>query len=488
MGGRVVFVTWLSTSEMGERLNANFYEPEYLKIEAAVKACPYGAISLGNCLKRVFKGAFYVLAEEYESDGIPFLRVADITKGYVDRSKCAYLPISVHLRERKTAVRAGFLLIAKSGSIGNCAVVPLDISEANISQDLIGAVPKSELDSYFAVAFLSTRFGVNQMFRWMQGNVHPHLSNDAVRSIHMPEVPLQLQTAIGNKLRKAERLRELASNEQRYRSVEIKHAFGGTQLRMQSSFGWIPSQKFENGRIDAWFHQPAYVAFADALKDRKDLLTVGQIASIISDTASLHTFASEYFDYYEIADVDSDSGMIVSDRVAVDDAPSRAKYLVQTGDILVSTVRPNRKGIAIVPDGVARAVCSSGFAVLRADDIAIAYYIRGCLLNDIATHQLMRWNTGATYPAIERWVPLEVRIPDVGTERMKEIGSALHESSRAMAIASGLVQTAKADVEALIDGTLNESDLLAESEEIERWLKENPVHMPTKGALNVSHH
>ncbi|MCI0390293.1 MAG: hypothetical protein MOB07_16205 [Acidobacteria bacterium] len=345
-----------------------------------------------------------------------------------------------------------------------------------------------KVDPDFMLAFLSSPSGTMLCQRYVSGGVQVGINLEDVREIRVLVPSQKVQHAIGNKLRKAERLRESASNVQRYRNVEIKQVYGEIQWREQSSFGWVPSRKFENGRVDAWFHQPAYIALADALKDRKDLIAVGQIARIVTDAASLQSFSPGYFDYYEIADVDSDSGMIISDRVAVSDAPSRAKFLVRSGDILVSTVRPNRKGIAIVPDGVARAVCSSGFAVLRIDDIAIAYYLRACLLNDIATHQLMRWNTGATYPAIDRWVPLEVRIPDVGTERMKEIGSALHESAKALALASELIQSTKADVEALIDGALDEAALLAEGEEIERWLKENPSHTPKKGAINGPYH
>ena len=46
--------------------------------------------------------------------------------------------------------------------------------------------------------------------------------------------------------------------------------------------------------------------------------------------------------------------------------------------------------------------------------------------------------------------------------------------------AGWLVDAAKSTVEALIDGTLDEAALLAESDAIERWLAENPS--PSKGA------
>ena len=48
-------------------------------------------------------------------------------------------------------------------------------------------------------------------------------------------------------------------------------------------------------------------------------------------------------------------------------APSRARQIVAGGDILVSTVRPNLNGVAIVPNELDGATASTGYCVLRAN-------------------------------------------------------------------------------------------------------------------------
>ncbi len=85
----------------------------------------------------------------------------------------------------------------------------------------------------------------------------------------------------------------------------------------------------------------------------------------------------------------------------------------------------------------------------------------------------MRWNTGATYPAIDRDVPGHVLIPfeedvahDIGIQLLQGLRG-IHESSRLRGVA--LVA-----VEALIDGVLDEPALLAEGEGIDQWLADNP--------------
>ena len=57
----------------------------------------------------------------------------------------------------------------------------------------------------------------------------------------------------------------------------------------------------------------------------------------------------ENFRYIDLSSVDQDTKTIIEAReVACAQAPSRARQLVQTGDVLVSTVRPNLNGVARV--------------------------------------------------------------------------------------------------------------------------------------------
>jgi type I restriction enzyme S subunit len=193
------------------------------------------------------------------------------------------------------------------------------------------------------------------------------------------------------------------------------------------------------------------------------------------------SYPANHFDYYEIADVDSESGSITSSRVSIADAPSRAKYAVKAGDILVSTVGPNRKGIAIVPETASGAVCSSGFCVLRAATPQDAYFVRACLTHDIATEQMMRWNTGATYPAIERSVPLGILIPAPDANEVHELGSALYSAAQMFTTAQELVQSAMKDVAAVIDGVVDEAALLAGGRQIHEWFTQNEGLIPERG-------
>ena len=75
------------------------------------------------------------------------------------------------------------------------------------------------------------------------------------------------------------------------------------------------------------------------------------------------------FTYVDIGSVDRETKRIVDPKVLPSSkAPSRAKQLLKTGDVLVSMTRPNLNAVALVPPDLDGAIGSTGFHVLRARD------------------------------------------------------------------------------------------------------------------------
>ena len=72
------------------------------------------------------------------------------------------------------------------------------------------------------------------------------------------------------------------------------------------------------------------------------------------------------FTYVDLSAVDQDAKIVSGAReLACAEAPSRARQLIRAGDVLVSTVRPNLNGVALVPPELDGATASTGFCVLR---------------------------------------------------------------------------------------------------------------------------
>lgn len=152
------------------------------------------------------------------------------------------------------------------------------------------------------------------------------------------------------------------------------------------------------GRWDIDFHLPPELIkkFPEPLLKRVD--TVADIAKNKRDP----TKASEtVFQYIDISSVDVSVGVISNPQELLgEEAPSRARKVVQAFDIIVSTCRPNRGAIAVVPIHLHNQIASTGFSILRPHENTNPFYLHYALRLPSTLEQFRKWSTGSSYPAI----------------------------------------------------------------------------------------
>ena len=121
----------------------------------------------------------------------------------------------------------------------------------------------------------------------------------------------------------------------------------------------------------------------------------------------------EFITYIDITSIDRDAKKIVQPQIIrAGEAPSRARKLIQTGDVLVSTVRPNLNAIARVAPSYDSEIASTGFCVLRPDkDLLDSGYLFFFAQTSDFVLRLTRLAIGAGYPAVSDDDILECEIP-----------------------------------------------------------------------------
>jgi len=183
-------------------------------------------------------------------------------------------------------------------------------------------------------------------------------------------------------------------------------------------------------RWDAGFHAEPE-AQQETIAGGGKALVVSDVASLMDNRQDPKRRKEPEFDYIEISDVDGRTGLVGHKRLSVGDAPSRARKLVRVGDVLVSTVRPERGTIGVVPPHLDGAVCSTGFAVLRCEGVhpvALAWLLKG----EPVRRQMVRHNIGIAYPAIAEETCLSLVLP-VDRGKLKELSEAAEDLDRAQA-------------------------------------------------------
>jgi len=107
------------------------------------------------------------------------------------------------------------------------------------------------------------------------------------------------------------------------------------------------------------------------------------------------------FDYIDIASIDNHQKKIQSPKRYIGkNAPSRARQIVKSGDILFSTVRTYLENIAMVNEIYDGQIASTGFCVIRPhksiDNKMLFYWVQA----DTFLNQLNQIQRGTSYPAV----------------------------------------------------------------------------------------
>jgi len=156
---------------------------------------------------------------------------------------------------------------------------------------------------------------------------------------------------------------------------------------------------------------------------------IGKYVKKIDTWNPLKSRFDDIFSYIDLSSVDKDKKLVdcsLVQSIEGKNAPSRARQLVKKTDVLISTVRPNLNGVAIVPINLDGATASTGYCVLRAqqsvlDPLYLFYWVQ----TKIFINDMLLKATGANYPAISDKIIKQSKIPLPPLPEQKKIADIL---------------------------------------------------------------
>jgi len=125
---------------------------------------------------------------------------------------------------------------------------------------------------------------------------------------------------------------------------------------------------------------------------------VKEIAYINQKSLSDETPLDYEFDYVDIGSVTYGTSGYSSERMTFENAPSRAKRIVKSGDTIISTVRTYLKAITQI-DCAENLIVSTGFAVLTPKKIIYKSYFSNWLMSETFINRVSAISKGVSYPA-----------------------------------------------------------------------------------------
>jgi type I restriction enzyme S subunit len=285
------------------------------------------------------------------------------------------------------------IILSTRAPIGHLAI---NTAPMCTNQGCRGLVPKNRLDVWYLFYFLWNN--VDLLDSLGSGTTFKELSTKALSNVLIPTPPLPEQQRIVSIIDKA--------------FEAIDKAIENTQKNLQNAkelFESYLNNVFEDGG-DNW-----------------DAKRLGDVL-VKTETVDPAKKPNQEFTYLDVSSVNKDTKEIENVTVLLGkDAPSRARKLIRTNDVIFATVRPTHIRVAVITREYNEQVCSTGYFVLRAKEFLSNNFVFYFLLTSGFNEQMEKLQKGASYPAVTDAEVKSIVIPFPSLKAQQTIVQKLEE-------------------------------------------------------------
>jgi len=256
--------------------------------------------------------------------------------------------------------------LSRTASVGYVVVMGRAMAT---SQDFVNWICSESLEpNFLKYLFIAEDEG---LLRFASGSVHQTIYFPEVKAFHICHPPL--------------------AEQQRIVGV-LDEAFAGLATAQANA-----EKNLQNAR--ALFESHLQSVFTHRGKGWVET-TLGDLV-VKTESADPSRSPNTEFVYVDVSSVSNQTLSIQeTQRLAGKDAPSRARRLIRSNDVLFATIRPTLRRIAIVPEELDEQVCSTGYVVLRAKQQVDFRWVFYFLQTERFMDAMAKLQKGASYPAV----------------------------------------------------------------------------------------
>jgi type I restriction enzyme M protein len=219
------------------------------------------------------------------------------------------------------------------------------------------------------------------------------------------------------------------------------------------------SEVMQNRRLDPEYYD------SDVMRLSRQLERIGSVPlrSLTQPAGTWKRGNGGTIDYVDISAVDKSTGEALPTEIDVAEAPSRASYVAGLGDVLVSTVRPDRNTVGLITSvGDRKLVASNGFCVMRPTAVAPELLFAYCKTSTFRK-LVTRAATATMYPTVADHDVLDVLMPFIGTEAEHDIIQTIRDAQEALREGRRLLAAAAQRMEAYVQIALDAEHTVPEA-------------------------
>ncbi|MCW6078094.1 restriction endonuclease subunit S [Clostridium sporogenes] len=447
---------WVNEKLLSDRIDAKNYKKEYIEIKKMIMKQNYTMVK--DIIDDINNG--YELSRNYSDTGINYITISDLNEFEIDYSSIKKVDLKLSDVPQKGKLSIGDIIISRSGSIGIAKNITNNDVKSIISYDIMKLKVSDKIDHYYLTTYLNSDIAQKLIEQLSYGAVMKKIGQEEFLKLLVPIPSPEIQKYIGDKVRKAEELREEAKKFKNEadnilnNELEIKNLKEKLNIHTEK-YSWTKSQHLSD-RIDGEFYKTEFVLNNEHLKrlnlqgikikKLKDIILNGSYGILPSSSdygkGEVELLRSTNVKEFLIED---------SDVIKVPVDYYKDKVRICNGDILLEIKGQCYAG-AVVENVKNKTIVNGSIFKFSVKEEFNNYYILGYLLSQSGQLQKKQnlANSIISYLSID--CINKLGIPILGKEKQNIIGEKYRMYVQNCLKSKELIKEAKQDIEDLIEG------------------------------------
>lgn len=468
-----VSIANLSEAQSNERIDSQFFKPEYVSSSNILNSSEYSILS---DISHITDGNHLKIAEDFDNkSGVRYLRGQNLNSDMIlhDRN-IVYISEQFFNNLGRSHIFKNDIIITIVGANTGLVGLVFNPPEKLVANCKLGIVrpDNSEISSGFLYAFLIGRFGQHQILRSIRGGGQTGLILPDMRQLKITRLSNGFEKDIDRLVSKGHRGYEISKEIYQQAQDILLAELGLNDWQPEHRLTFIKnySDTKQAERIDAEYFQPKYDDIVNAIKGYKG--GWDKLGNLVKIKKSIEVGSAEYLDEgipfvrvsnispFEITEEKYISERLYSELTSSEPNMAFSKtrnHQPQQGEILFS--KDGSPGIAYyLKDKPQKMIVSGGILRLKINTDRVSNDYLTLVLNSILVQEQVNRDVGGSI--ILHWRPEQVResiIPILSEDKQQEIQQKVTKSIELRNQSRRLLENAKRAVEMAIEEDENKA-------------------------------
>lgn len=461
-------ITWVNYKFIEQRIDAQYYKREFVENEIKLK-------QIKNLpLKELYtRGDYGTLPDsaDYSEKGIYLIRGTDLRDLSIKEDDLILVP-EEYFSDKSEVKSEDILILIKGATIDaewSVSIVPKINYKAIFNGSIFRIRLKKEYDPYFVTAFMSTKYFLYQKKRAISNTGIYYNDKESIENFIISIPSPEIQKYIGDKVRKAEELREEAKRlKKEAEGIIYKELnFGSLEDKLKiinNKYTWVGLHNL-GIRIDSKYYNEKVLRIKDYFNKHYETIKLKECLQYCSRGKSFAESSEDGIILIKTKNLNN--SFINYERNFVYEKEVNNNLILKEKDLIFASMGVGSLGkIDMYYPSEEKATIDGTLMLLRfkSDSKLNPEYVMEFLRTHIGQkliYQNVVGSTGIISISVDDLINID--IPYIDDEKQEKISNFTNKYLTDIYASKRLIQEAKQDVEDLIEGNFDMSKIKAHS-------------------------